>query len=141
MNLLDPLARPWPARLLSVLRIVVALILLQHGFQKLFGYPPSTPPTPPWDPATLSGVAGIIEGGGGFLLLLGLFTRPVAFILSGEMAVAYFKVHAPRALLPIVNRGELAAVLCWVFLYFAFTGGGAWSLDALIRRRPRDDIP
>lgn len=134
MNLLDPLDRPWPARMLSLLRIVVAFIFVWHGVQKLVGFPPSRPPTPPWDPTTLSGVAGIIESVGGTLLLLGLFTRPVAFILSGEMAVAYFKVHAPRAFLPIVNKGELAAVLCWVFLYFAVVGGGRWSLDALIRR-------
>lgn len=140
MNLLDPLDRPWPARMLSLLRIVVAFIFLWHGVQKLIGFPPTTPPMPAWNPATLSGVAGVIEGIGGALLLLGLFTRPVAFILSGEMAVAYFKVHAPRAFLPIVNRGELAAVLCWVFLYFAVVGGGRWSLDALLRQRREADV-
>jgi putative oxidoreductase len=135
MNLFDPLARPWPARLLSLLRIVVALILLQHGVQKVFGYPHGAAPAPPWNPATLMGVAGVIETTGGILLLLGLFTRVVAFILSGEMAVAYFKAHAPRAFLPIVNHGELAAVLCFVFLYLTVAGGGAWSLDTVIRKR------
>ena len=140
MNLLDPLHRPWPARMLSILRIVVAFVFLWHGVQKLIGFPPTKPPMPPWDPTTLSGIAGIIESVGGVLLLLGLFTRPVAFILSGEMAVAYFKVHAPRAMLPIVNKGELAAVLCWVFLYFAVVGGGRWSLDALLRRHGDADV-
>ena len=140
MNLLDPLDRPWPGRMLSFLRIIIAFIYAWHGVQKLVGFPPSTPPIPPWNPTTLSGVAAIIESVGGALLLLGLFTRPVAFILAGEIAVAYFKVHAPRAFLPIVNKGELAAVLCWVFLYFAVVGGGRWSLDALIRRRGEADV-
>ena len=80
-------------------------------------------------------VAGILEFGGGLLFLLGLFTRPVAFILSGLMAVAYFMAHAPGGFLPLVNKGELAVLYCFVFLYFVFSGGGAWSLDKLIWKR------
>ena len=139
MNLLDPARERWTSLLLSVLRIVAALVLMQHGSQKLFHYPPSGAPGPV-DPLVLmsqTGIAGILEFFGGLLLLFGLFTRPVAFILSGEMAVAYFQVHAPRGFLPIVNRGELAAILCFVFLYFAFAGAGSLSVDAVIRRRSR----
>src|SRR5690349_19422600 len=111
---------------------------MQHGSQKLFGFPPSgTPAAASLVLMSQTGLAGILEMFGGMLLLFGLFTRPVAFILSGEMAVAYFQVHAPRAFLPIINRGELAAILCFVFLYLAFAGGGSWSVDAVMRRSRR----
>src|SRR5690242_5282210 len=112
---------------------------MQHGSQKLFQYPPSGAPGPvqPLVLMSQTGLAGVLEFFGGMMLLLGLFTRPVAFILSGEMAVAYFQVHYPRAFLPIVNRGELAVMLCFVFLYLAFAGGGSLSIDALIRGRRR----
>ena len=123
---------------------MAAFVYLWHGSQKLFGFPPSGGPGPAQHFVLFSqtGLAGIIEFFGGLLLLLGAFTRPVAFILAGEMAVAYFQVHAPRAFLPIVNRGELAVVLCFVFLYFAFAGGGSLSVDALIHRpRPSSDTP
>ena len=136
MNLFDPARERWTSLVLSILRVVAALILMQHGSQKLFHYPPSGAPGPvaPLVLMSQTGLAGILEFFGGMLLLLGLFTRPVAFILSGEMAVAYFQVHAPRAFLPIVNRGELAAILCFVFLYLAFAGGGSWSVDSVMRR-------
>jgi putative oxidoreductase len=126
----------WTGIFLSLLRIVAALVFMQHGSQKLFGFPPIGAPggTASFVLLSQTGVAGILEFFGGMLLLLGLFTRPVAFILSGEMAVAYFQVHAPRAFLPIVNRGELAVVLCFVFLYFAFVGAGPWSVDGVIAR-------
>ena len=140
MNLFEPARERWTSLVLSILRIVAALILMQHGSQKLFHYPPSGAPGPvvPLVLMSQTGLAGILEFFGGMFLLLGLFTRPVAFILSGEMAVAYFQVHAPRAFLPIVNRGELAAILCFVFLYLAFAGGGSWSVDGVMRRsRPR----
>lgn len=140
MNLFDPARERWTDLFLSILRVVAALILMQHGSQKLFHYPPSGAPGPvvPLVLMSQTGLAGILEFFGGMFLLLGLFTRPVAFILSGEMAVAYFQVHAPRAFLPIVNRGELAAMLCFVFLYLAFAGGGSWSVDGVMRRsRPR----
>jgi putative oxidoreductase len=140
VNLFEPARERWTSLVLSILRIVAALILMQHGSQKLFHYPPSGAPGPvvPLVLMSQTGLAGILEFFGGMFLLLGLFTRPVAFILSGEMAVAYFQVHAPRAFLPIVNRGELAAMLCFVFLYLAFAGGGSWSVDGVMRRsRPR----
>ena len=139
MNLLEPARERWISLFLSILRIVAALILMQHGSQKLFQFPPSGAPGPvaPLVLMSQTGLAGVLEFFGGMMLLLGLFTRPVAFILSGEMAVAYFQVHAPRAFLPIVNRGELAAILCVGFLYLAFAGGGAWSVDAVMRRSRR----
>jgi putative oxidoreductase len=131
-----PIPAAWASRLLSVLRIVAAFLFILHGTQKLFAYPVSQPR----DPAallSLMGLAGILEVFGGLLLLLGLFTRPVAFVLAGEMAVAYFKSHAPQAFWPILNRGELAALYCFLFLYFAAVGGGPWSLDALRRNSVR----
>jgi putative oxidoreductase len=125
----------WTPRLLSVLRIVAALLFMQHGAQKLFGFPAAQPggATPPL--LSLMGLAGVLEFFGGLLLLVGLFTRPVAFILAGQMAVAYFMAHAPQGFWPVLNRGELAALYCFVFLYFSAAGGGAWSLDHLRRRR------
>lgn len=137
MNLFEPARDRWTNLVLSVLRIVAALVFMQHGSQKLFHFPPSGAPGPaaPFTLLSQTGLAGILEFFGGLLLLIGLFTRPVALIVCGEMAVAYFTVHAPRALLPIVNRGELAVVLCFVFLYLAFAGGGSWSVDALMRGR------
>ena len=135
MNLFEPARDRWTNILLSVLRIVAALVFMQHGSQKLFHYPPSGAPGPvvPFTLFSQTGIAGILEFFGGCLLVLGLFTRPIAIIVCGEMAFAYFTVHAPRAFLPIVNRGELAVVLCFVFLYLAFAGGGSWSVDAVIR--------
>lgn len=139
MNLFDPARERWTDLFLSILRVVAALILMQHGSQKLFHLPPTGAPGPvaPLVLMSQTGVAGVLEFFGGFLLLLGFLTRPVAFILSGEMAVAYFQVHAPRAFLPIVNRGELAVILCFVFLYLVFAGAGSWSVDGVIRRSRR----
>ena len=131
-----PIPATWGARLLSVLRIVAAFLFILHGTQKLFAFPVSEPR----DPAaivSLMGLAGILEVFGGTLLLLGLFTRPVAFLLAGEMVVAYFKSHAPEGFWPILNRGELAALYCFLFLYLGAVGGGPWSLDALLSRRVR----
>ena len=131
-----PIPATWGAQLLSVLRIVAAFLFILHGTQKLFAFPVSEPR----DPAaivSLMGLAGILEVFGGSLLLLGLFTRPVAFLLAGEMAVAYFKSHAPQGFWPILNRGELAALYCFLFLYLAAVGAGPWSLDALMSRKGR----
>lgn len=127
----------WSPRVLSVLRIITGFLFLWHGSQKLFSYPPM-PPMPPGTPAPSFGFlvfAGSLEFFGGLLILIGLFTRPVAFILSGMMAVAYFMGHASRGFLPLINGGELAALYSFVFLYFFFAGGGAWSLDSLIWKR------
>ena len=127
----------WSSRVLSVLRIITGFLFLWHGTQKLFNFPPM-PPMPPGTPAppfAFLMFAGILEFFGGLLILIGLFTRPVAFILSGMMAVAYFMGHASGGFLPLVNGGELAALYCFVFLYFLFAGGGAWSLDRLIWKR------
>ena len=122
----------WAPIILSVLRIVTAFLFMQHGGQKLFGFPaPSQAPHPL---LSLIGVAGIMEFFGGLLLLIGLFSRPVAFLLSGEMAVAYFMAHAPQGFWPLLNRGELAVMYCFVFLYLFIAGGGSWSIDRLGRR-------
>jgi putative oxidoreductase len=121
------MARPY---ILSILRIMVALLFLEHGLQKYFGFPVAGPPqlTP------LLQVQGAIEIVGGILLLLGAYTRVVAFILCGDMAVAYFKAHAPRDVFPMLNNGDAAILYCLVFLYLWVAGGGEWSLDRLLRR-------
>jgi putative oxidoreductase len=119
---------------LAVLRIVAALIFIEHGTQKLFGFP--APPQGGYPAAfSLLWIGGVMEVVGGILVLLGLFTRPVAFLLAGEMAVAYWMFHAPRNLYPVLNGGDAAILYCFVFLLLVFTGPGAWSLDALLRRR------
>jgi putative oxidoreductase len=137
VSVFEPASTSWSERMLSVVRVVAAFLYMQHGTQKLFHVPASGPPGPvePFTLLSLNGIAGILEFFGGGMLLLGVLTRPVAFLLAGEMAVAYFKSHAPRAFLPIVNRGELAALLCFLFLYFSVAGAGAWSLDSWFRRR------
>jgi putative oxidoreductase len=123
----------WAPRLLSILRIVAALIFMEHGTQKLFGFPPSEQGSPQL--FSLMGLAGILETVGGALLLIGLFTRPVAFILSGMMAVAYWMAHAPQSPYPISNGGDAAILFCFVFLYLFAAGGGPWSLDNSLRNK------
>lgn len=125
----------WGPRLQSVLRIVAAIMFMMAGTMKTFAFPIGIPPSG-GTAALLSevGVAGILETFGGALMLLGLFTRPVAFILSGEMAVAYFQFHAPNSVWPIVNGGVPAALYCFVWLYFSAAGAGPWSMDAMWRR-------
>jgi len=121
----------WAPRVLSILRIVVGLVLLQYGLAKLFGWPAVKMfQDLPW--LSLFGIAGMFELIGGTLLILGLFTRPAAFILSGEMAAAYFIEHFPRSFFPIQSEGDLAVTLCFTFLYLSFAGGGPLSLDALL---------
>ena len=122
----------WSPRLLSILRIVSVFLFLLHGTQKLFGIPPS-PRGATVELDSRLGAAGVIELVGGLLILLGLFTRLAAFVCSGEMAFAYFLAHAQRGGLPIQNGGELPVLFCFVFLYLAAAGGGAWSLDATLR--------
>jgi len=130
---LDTFSSPWAARALSLLRIVTAWLFLQHGTAKLFGVPLAMGGSHELQLFSLIGLAAVLEVGGGALLLLGLFTRPVAFVLSGEMAVAYFKAHASMATVftPLLNHGESAILFCFVFLMLAAAGGGAWSVDAL----------
>ncbi|ADH91276.1 DoxX family protein [Ancylobacter novellus DSM 506] len=117
---------------LSLLRIASALLLLQHGTTKILGFPQTQ--ASGISLTTPGGIAGIFELVGGVLLLIGLFSRPTAFILSGMTAVAYFMVHAPQDFYPIVNGGELAALYCFVFFYLTFAGPGPWSIDALRSR-------
>jgi putative oxidoreductase len=121
----------WAPRILSVLRIVLGLILLQYGLAKLVGWP-VVPMFEDLEWLSLFAIAGIFELVGGTLLILGLFTQPVAFILSGEMAAAYFIEHFPHSFFPVLNQGDLPVSLCFAFLYLAFAGGGPWSLDAIM---------
>ena len=125
-----PLAA-WSPQLLSILRIITGFLFMAHGTQKWFGFP--VPPPSPIAPMSLVGIAGSLELVGGALILIGLFTRPVAFILSGLMAFAYFMAHAPQGFWPLVNMGELAIMSCFVFLMLAAAGGGQWSVDRLLR--------
>lgn len=122
---------PWSPQLLSILRVITGFLFVAHGTQKLLGFPVPFPrPIELW---STSGVAGLLEFVGGALIIVGLCTRPVAFILSGLMAFAYFMAHAPQGFWPIVNKGELAALYSFVFLYLAAAGGGPWSLDRALR--------
>jgi putative oxidoreductase len=126
----ETLQTVWAPRVLSILRIVAALIFMEHGTSKLLGFPPSAHSPEMW---TLSWIAGLLELVGGALLVVGLFTRPVAFVLSGEMAAAYWMAHAPQGFFPVANGGDAAILYCFVFLYLVFAGPGPWSLDALWR--------
>jgi putative oxidoreductase len=142
----------WSPKVLSLLRFITGLLFLQHGIQKVLHPAFLTAPPPPGAAAaghaaaagaphapsmmmTLAGASGWFELVGGILIILGLFTRPVAFILSGEMAIAYFLAHNPRSMFPILNGGDLAVLLCFVFFYFAFAGGGSISVDQLMKKR------
>jgi putative oxidoreductase len=129
-----PIPARWGPCLLSVLRMVAAFLYMAHGTQKLFVWPASEPGHAV-TLFSLMGLAGVLEVFGGLLLFLGLFTRPIAFVLAGEMAVAYFLAHAPRGFWPILNHGELPVLYCFLFLYLGAVGGGPWSLDALRARR------
>ena len=121
----------WAPRVLSIVRIVLGLLFLEHGIAKLFGFPSSATMPPAF---ALAWFAGLIEMVGGALVALGLFTRGAAFITSGEMAVGYFLVHAPKNFFPLLNGGDAAILYCFIFLYFAVAGGGSWGLDELLWR-------
>lgn len=127
----ESICTTWSPRLLSVLRIMSGLLFLQHGTAKYLAVP-TIPMFANIQVASLPGIAGVIELVGGALLVLGLFTRPVAFVCSGLMAAAYFIAHAPKSFYPILNGGELAVLYCFAFLYLAAAGGGAWSLDRMM---------
>ena len=124
--------------LLSALRIIAAFLLVQFGTAKLFAFPAAIlPGGRTASLASLPGVAGVLETFGGALLVIGLFTRPVAFLLSGEMAFAYFIGHAPRGFWPVLNNGHPVILFCFVWLYLSAAGAGPWSLDARLRKRLR----
>jgi putative oxidoreductase len=128
MSDFNRIAADWTPRVLSLLRIVAALMFFAHGTQKLLGFPASE-----FSPAAFSlpWIAGVLEVVGGAALAAGLFTRPVAFVLSGQMAVAYWMAHAPQSPFPVQNGGDAAILYCFVFLYLVFAGPGPWSLDAI----------
>ena len=132
MNFFNGASR-WQPEALAILRIVTGLTFLAHGVIKLFGFPEGAQPGQQ-EIATLMGLAGILETVGGGLIILGLFTRPTAFILSGMMAVAYFMAHFPQSPYPAVNGGDAAILFCFVFLYLVTSGPGAWSLDGAKKR-------
>ena len=119
----------WSPRVLAAVRIITALLFIEHGLMKLVGFPAAVPGLPTPLPAILV-AAAVIEIVGGALIAVGLFTRIAAFICSGEMAAAYFMFHAPQGFWPAVNQGDAAILFCFVFLYLAFAGAGAWSVDA-----------
>ena len=129
----NDLAAVWTPRMLAIARIMFGLLFFAHGLVKLSGFPAGAEPG---QDAVLSlfGIAGLFEFFGGGLLVVGLFTRPVAILLSGEMAFAYFLVHAPQGFFPSLNGGELAILYCFAFLYLGFAGAGQWSIDSLRRR-------
>jgi len=134
MSIFDPAPSPWPSRMLSILRIVTGAVFITFGTMKLFNVPPMPPDQPPLELLSMTGIAGILEVFGGAAFTLGLFTRPIAFILSGEMAAAYFIGHFPMGFWPSQNMGTPAILYCFMFLYFVFSGAGVWSIDAMISR-------
>jgi len=131
MNKFSNWCAGWTPHLLSALRIITGFLFMEHGTMKLFGFPAPMGDIPL---LSLMGLAGTLEVVGGFLILVGLFTQPVAFILSGEMAFAYFMAHAPQGFWPVLNHGEPAVLYSFIFLYLAAAGGGSWSVDRIFRR-------
>lgn len=135
MSIFEPSRSPWTGRMLSILRIVAGAVFITFGTMKLFGFPPLPQAMPPIPLMSQMGLAGTLETVGGLLIILGLFTRPVSFVLAGEMAVAYFQGHFPQSFWPSTNMGTPAILYCFLFLYFVFAGAGPWSIDAMIARR------
>jgi putative oxidoreductase len=135
MSIFEPARAPWPDRALALLRIVAGLLFLAAGTTKLFGYPPAPMPMPPLPVMSQIWIGAVLELVGGAMIMAGLFTRPTAFILSGEMAVAYFQFHQPQAFFPTTNNGVPAVLYCFIFLYLVFAGAGAWSVDGVLARR------
>lgn len=135
MSIYEASPSPWTGRMLSVFRIVAGLMFLSAGTMKIFGYPANPMPNmPPIELMSQMGIGGLLEVVGGLLIVLGLFTRLTAFVLAGEMAVAYFQFHAPQAFWPTTNMGVPAVMYCFFFLYLMFAGAGPWSVDAAIAR-------
>jgi putative oxidoreductase len=135
MSIYEPSPSPWTSRMLSIFRIVAGVMFLSAGTMKIFGFPANPmPEAPPIEFMSQIWIGGMLEVIGGALIVLGLFTRPAAFILAGEMAVAYFQFHQPQAFWPTNNGGVAAVMYCFFFLYLMFAGAGVWSLDAAIAR-------
>jgi putative oxidoreductase len=134
MSIFEPSRSPWRGRMLSILRIVTGATFITFGTMKLFNYPPLPPGMPPISLMSQMGLAGTLEVFGGLLIVIGLLTRPVSFVLAGEMAVAYFQGHFPQSFWPSVNGGIGAILYCFIFLYLVFAGAGPWSVDAMIAR-------
>jgi len=134
MSIFEPAKSPWPERMLAVFRIVAGLVFMTAGTTIVFGYPPAPMPMPPFSLTSQMGIGGLLELVGGLAIVLGLFTRPVAFVLAGEMAVAYFQFHAPNSFFPTVNQGIPAIMFCFLFLYLMVAGPGAWSVDRALAR-------
>jgi putative oxidoreductase len=142
MSIFEPAREPWPGRALALYRIACGLLFITFGTTKLFGWPPAAPPgvvPVPW--MSQMGIGGMMEIAGGAMIALGLFTRPVAFVLAGEMAVAYFQFHFPMGFFPQTNNGIGAVLYCFFFLYLVFAGPGDWSLDGAIARSRRRTVP
>lgn len=135
MSIFEPSSPVWASRMRGILRIMAGLMFILTGTMKLFNYPPMPPGQPPIELMSQVGIGSLLELVGGALFTIGLLTRPVSFILAGEMAVAYFQFHAPGGFLPNVNGGIPAVLYCFIFLYFMFAGAGVWSVDALLARR------
>jgi putative oxidoreductase len=133
----------WTSRMLSVYRIVAGLIFLTAGTTIVLGHPavPAGGMLPPFSPMTQLGIGGLIEIVGGLAIALGLFTRPVAFVLAGQMAVTYFQFHFPLSFFPTTNNGMPAVMFCFFFLFLVFAGAGEWSVDSMLARRRRDSSP
>lgn len=125
----------WGPPMLALLRVVTALLFIEHGTAKLFGFP-ADPQMAGIKLFSLMGVAGLLEVVGGALILIGLFTRPTAFVLAGFMAVAYFMAHAPQSFYPMLNMGDAAILYCFIFLYLMVAGPGSWSIDSLKSPEP-----
>ncbi len=135
MSIYEASPSPWTGRMLSIFRIVAGAMFLSAGTMKIFGYPANPMPNmPPIELMSQMGIGGLMEVVGGLLIVVGLWTRPTAFILAGEMAVAYFQFHAPQAFWPTTNMGVPAVMYCFFFLYLVFAGAGPWSVDAAIAR-------
>jgi putative oxidoreductase len=135
MSIYETSRSPWTGRMLSIFRIVAGLMFIGAGTMKLFNFPPAPMPGFPVKLLSELGAAGVIETVGGLAIVLGLFTRPVAFVLAGEMAVAYFQVWFPQSFFPTLNGGVPTVLYCFLFLYLMFAGAGPWGLDARIARR------
>ena len=137
MSIYDPTPSPWAPRLLAIFRIVAGVMFISAGTMKLFNFPAMPPGMPRIELWSQMGIGGVLELVGGTLIVLGLLTRPTAFILSGMMAVAYFQFHAPMGFFPTTNGGIPAIMYCFFFLYLVFAGAGEWSVDAAIARSRR----